>query len=299
MADQLIAVTGATGNIGGRLAVRLAAEGASQRLLVRDPSRAPRLPGAELAVVDSYSDGARMRASLAGVSTLFLVSGRESANRISHHVAAIDAAIDAGVERIVYLSFLAAAPEATFTFARDHWVTEQYLGRRAAENGVQWTALRDSFYHQALVAWVGADGVIRGPAGDGVVATVSHDDVADVATAVILDEDAERHDRTTYDVTGPALLSLAAAAAELSRATGRAITYQPETIEEAYASRAQYQAPRFEVDGWVTSYAAIAAGEMAVVSDVVERFAGRPAQSFRGWLSANPRAWAHLVLTAG
>ena len=43
-AEAMLAVTGATGQIGGRVAVRLALLGLPQRLIVRDPSRAPRLP---------------------------------------------------------------------------------------------------------------------------------------------------------------------------------------------------------------------------------------------------------------
>lgn len=294
MAPHLIALTGATGALGGRLALRLAAEGAPQRLVVRDPSRGPRLPGAQVAVADGYADTAAMTAALQGASAMFLVSGREAPDRVAQHVAAIDAAVAAGVGQVVYLSFLGAAPACTFTLGRDHWMTEQYLGRRAAENGMRWTALRSSLYHQGWVRWVGADGVLRGPAGTGRVASVSHDDLADVATAVLLDGHPEHHDRTTYDVTGPALLDLDEVAAEISAATGRSVTYYPETVDEAYESRARFHAPRFEVDGWVTSYTAIASGELAVVSDTVGRFAGRPAQTFHDWLAANPQEWQGL-----
>ena len=38
--------------------------------------------------------------------------------------------------------------------------------------------------------------------------------------------------------------------------------FEDETVEQAYASRAHYGAPQFEVDGWVSSYLAIARGEM-------------------------------------
>ena len=290
MTPSLIAVTGATGQLGGRLAVRLAAEGARQRLIVRDPSRAPTLPGAEVAVVGSYADGTRMRTALDGVDALFLVSGREAADRVAQHVAAIDAAVDAGVRRIVYVSFLGASPDATFSLARQHSATEQHI----RSTGLRFTFLRDSFYHAIFPHLVGDDGVIRGPAGDGRVASVAHDDVADVATAVLLDERAEVHDGQAYDVTGPDTISMADAAAQLSRATGRAIRYRPETVEEAYASRAPYGAPDFEVEGWVTSYMAIDAGDLAVVSPTVERLTARPSQSFAAWLDANPVAWSHL-----
>lgn len=299
-ADGLIAVTGASGRLGSRLAFRLAAEGARQRLVVRDPARAPRLsdgralPECEVAVADGFHDTAAMRAAFEGVRTVFLVSAREVPDRVAQHTAMIDAAAAAGVERVVYTSFAGAAPDAVFTFARDHWHTEQHLADVAARTGLRWTVLRDNLYFHALSTFVGHDGVIRGPAADGRVAAVSHDDVADVATAVILDERPARHDGATYEVTGPQALTLDEVAATLGRAAGRDLTYHPETEEEAYASRAGYGAAPFELDGWVTSYTAIAAGELSHVSDDVGRLVGRPARSLAQWLDDYPGEWAHL-----
>lgn len=292
MDDELIVVTGASGRIGRRLAVRLAAEGAHQRLVVRAPDRAPELPGTEteVAISPGYRDVESMRAAFTGAGTVFLVSGRETADRVTEHRAAVDAAVDAGVQRIVYLSFMGAAPDATFTFARDHWATEEHI--RAS--GLRFTFLRDCFYHDLLVRLVGEDGVIRGPAGHGRVATVAHDDVADVATAVLLDERVHAHDGRAYDVTGPTAFTLGEAAQVLTHATGRAITYQPETVEEAYASRVSFGAEPWEVDGWVSSYTAIAAGEVEQTSPTVRRLSGRAAQAFGEWLAVNPQEWAHL-----
>jgi uncharacterized protein YbjT (DUF2867 family) len=59
------------------------------------------------------------------MQTLFLVPAAEAADRVERHLRGVDAAVAAGVERIVYLSFLAAAPDPTFTVARDHWATEE------------------------------------------------------------------------------------------------------------------------------------------------------------------------------
>ena len=291
MSTDLIAVTGATGQLGRRLAYRLAAEGATQRLVVRDPDRAPRLAGTEVAVTHGYSDAAGMRAALAGTHTLVLVPAHETVDRVEQHATAIDAAVAAGVERIVYVSFVGADPRATFSFARQHALTEALV----RECGLRFTLLRMSLFHSLLPRLVGTDGVIRGPAGVGRVASVAHDDVADVATAVLLDEDTEAHDGETYDVTGPELLSLADAAEHLSRATGREVTYRPETIEEAYASRAALGASAFDLEGWITSYTAIGSGELAVVSPTVERLTGREAQPFAAWLESNPAELDHLL----
>ena len=209
MTDGLIAVTAATGGMGGRVARRLAQRGVPQRPVVRDAGRAPQFAEAEVVAVPGYEAAAEPEGALDGVDTLFLVPATETADRVERHRTAVDAAMAAGVRRIVYLSFLACGPEATFTFARDHWHTEQHV--RAA--GVAFTFVRMSLYLDFLPSIVGADGVIRGPAGKGRFAPVLRDDLADVVTAVLL---GDGHDGATYDVTGPATFTLAEAAATLA-----------------------------------------------------------------------------------
>ena len=256
-----IAVTGSTGGLGGRVARLLAAAGLSQRLIVRDPSRAPELPGAEVATA-SYGDGASVEAALHGIETVLMVSAAEAQDRVSEHVAFIDAAARAGVGQLVYTSFLGAAPDATFTLARDHWATEEHLRAVQACHGLRHTILRDNLYADALPFMVGADGVIRGPAGQGRLAAVARDDVADVATAVLLAP--AEHVGRTYQLTGPQALTLAEVAATITEVTGRTVTFHDETVDEAYASRAGYGAPAWQVDAWVSTYTAIAAGELVV-----------------------------------
>jgi NAD(P)H dehydrogenase (quinone) len=282
-----LAVTGVTGGLGGRVARRLADRGVAQRLVVRDPTRAPELPGAEVVPAD-YGDGEAMRRALDGVDTLFLVSASEAFDRVQLHTGAVDAAVAAGVQRIVYTSFLACSADATFTFARDHWHTEEHL----RQTGVRHTFLRDSLYLDFVPLFVGGDGVIRGPAGDGRVAAVARDDIADVAVAVLL---GDGHDGRTYHLTGPAAFTLQQAAEELSRVSGRTITYHAETLEEAYASRAGYGAPHWEVTGWVTTYVAIAVGDLEVVSDDVASLAGHPPMDLAEFLRRNPDSYRHLV----
>jgi uncharacterized protein YbjT (DUF2867 family) len=259
----------------------------AQRLIVRDPARAPALPGAEVARA-AYGDPEALRRALDGVDTLLLVSASETLGRVALHTGAVDAAVAAGVRRIVYASFLACSPDATFTFARDHWHTEEHIRR----TGVRHTFLRDSLYLDMFPLFAGADGVIRGPAGDGRVAGVARDDIADVAVAVLL---GDGHDGRVYDLTGPAAFTMREAAEELSKAAGRTVGYHAETLDEAYASRAGYGAPDWEVTGWVTTYAAVATGELDVVSDTVERVAGHPPMDLAEFLRRNPDSYRHLV----
>lgn len=121
-----VAVTGATGLLGAKVARRLAERGERQVLLARDPSRTPTLTGVEVRRAD-YSDSEDTRRALTGVDTLLMVWASETPDRVERHLAFIDAASAAGVGHVVYTSFQGAAPAATFTLARDHWATEEHL----------------------------------------------------------------------------------------------------------------------------------------------------------------------------
>ncbi len=211
-----------------------------------------------------------------------MVSGSEAPDRLAHHLSFVDGAVQARIAHLVYTSFVGAGPDSTFTLARDHWATEEYI----KASGLSYTFLRDNIYADFMPMMIGEDNVIRGPAGDGRAAIVAQDDIADVAAAVLVDP--ARHSGRTYDLTGPTALTLAEIAAILSAATGQDISYHPETLEEAYASRARYGAPGWQVDAWVSSYTAIAAGELSAVSVDVEAVTGHPATALQDLLRRDP-----------
>jgi NAD(P)H dehydrogenase (quinone) len=284
----VIAVTGASGALGGRVAALLAEQGVPQRLVVRDAARAPRIQGATVADGASYADGDAMRRAFEGADTVFLVSAAEDEHRVDLHRNAVDAAVAAGVGRIVYTSFFAAAADCTFTFGRDHFHTEEHI--RATP--LAWTFLRDNIYLDYIPLFAGADGVIRGPAGDGRVAAVAREDIAAAAAAVLT---SEGHDGASYGMTGREAFTMAEAAERVARAAGRPVTYVMETLEEARASRAPSGAPAWEIEGWVTTYSSIAAGELETVTGDIERLTGRKPITLDEFLRDNPGSYRHLV----
>jgi NAD(P)H dehydrogenase (quinone) len=278
-AQTALAVTGSTGRLGSRVARALSRLGVDQRLVVRDPSKAPALPGSHIVTAD-YSDGAGVRTTLTGAHTVFMVSASETPDRVQQHITFIDAAVAAGVQRIVYVSFFGASPTAIFTLGRDHWATEEHL----RSVGVAHTILRDNIYADFTPHFIGTDGSIRGPAGDGRVVVVAQADIAEVAVAVLTSNGA--YDGRTLNLTGPEALTMNEIAAILSDHLGRTVYYIPETIDEAYASRASYGAPQWQVDGWVSTYTAIAAGELATVSEDIPEVTGHPAMTLKQVLEA-------------
>ncbi|MGL5249024.1 MAG: SDR family NAD(P)-dependent oxidoreductase, partial [Brooklawnia sp.] len=72
----------------------------------------------------------------------------------------------------------------------------------------------------------------------------------------------------------------------ITEVTGRVVSFHNETIEEAYESRLAWEAPQWQYDAWVSTYTAIAAGELIPVSDAVERITGTPAESLRTFLTS-------------
>lgn len=301
--DRLVVLTGADGRLGTRLAFRIAAAGGQQRLLVTGRGATPRLPDgsplpeAEVVAIASDADPRSLTRAFEGAHAVFLVPSGVRPGRLEKHRAAVDAAVLAGVRHVVYVSSIGAGPEAVASAARDDWLTEEYL--RGTD--LRWTMLRTSMFHRTLTFAVydesygsGQDTVLRAPAGNGRVASVSHDDVADVATAVLLDEDPRRHAGRTYQLTGPEALSLDEVAAALTRAVGRTVRYVPQTVEQARALF--YRSTATEVEDWITQCQAIEAGVLAQPSPDVGYLAGRRARSLEAWLDDYPTEWAHLRL---
>lgn len=149
-----------------------------------------------------------------------------------------------------------------------------------------------NLYLDFLPLMVTGHGAIEGPAGDGRGAFVTRDDITEVIARLLADGG---HDGETHDITGPAAFTLAEAAATMSAAAGKSITFLDQTVEEAYASRAVHGAPDWQVEAWVTTYTAIAEGEIAVVTHTVPRFTGHPATSLADYLGAHPDALDHVT----
>jgi len=282
--SDLIAVTGATGHLGLRVVRHLADLGAPMRLVVRDAARAPDVEGAEVAVAD-FADRDALTRALRGADAMLFVSAHEGPGRVALHLGVVDAIARSGVRRVVYTSFLGASPHASFTFARDHALTERAL----RESGVEFTALRDGLYGDVAPLLV-QDGAIRGPAADGRVAWVAREDIARTAAAVLT---TEGHAGQIYDLTGPEAITLAQTAAVLEEVAGVPVRYEEETVEEARASRSY--AEDWEIDGWVGTYVAIATGEIGVTSHSVEHLTGRRPWTLRELLHAEPELIAPLT----
>lgn len=280
-----LAITGSSGNIGGMVARHLSTRGLPLILPLRNSAKAPNLTNCE-ARRFAYGDLELAKQALNGVDVLFMVSASESPLREQEHLTLVQAASEAGVKHIVYLSFAQAALDSTFTLARTHAVTENAI----RQTNMRYTFLRDNFYSEMMATIADADGIIAGPADEGRVVCVLQRDVAQAAANIIADIACynHHHDNQTYTLTSSQSLSFAEIAAVLTEITGKPHCYHNETVEEAFASRkAEYSdTSDWQIEAWVSTYTAIAKGELATVSDDLPQLLGRAPLSFEDVVKA-------------
>ena len=161
---------------------------------------------------------------------------------------------------------------------------------------MKYTFVRDNFYSELIARLADDEGVICGPAEQGRVACVAQRDVAQAVANIMADIAAggTQHQGRTYTLTGSQALSMEDVARILTTCTGRPHRFHNETMTEAFASRraAYPDTPDWENAAWVSTYTAIAKGELAQVSQDLPRLIGRAPLTFEQVVRelANPGA---------
>ena len=127
----MIIVTGATGQLGTLVVEQLLARVPADQVgvSVRDPDKARALRDQGVRVRrGDYTDADSLAVAFEGVSTVLLVSaGSTGHDAVAQHRTAIQAAVTAGAERIVYTSHMGADPASPFPPMPDHAATEELL----------------------------------------------------------------------------------------------------------------------------------------------------------------------------
>ncbi|MBH0238752.1 SDR family oxidoreductase [Methylobrevis albus] len=268
-------VTGAGGHFGRRVVDLLLEKGGATIVAgSRDPGKLAGLgaAGAELRKAD-FDDAASLDAAFAGVDRLLIVSTDalgQPGLRLAQHRAAVDAAVRAGVQHIVYTSMPQPEPGNPVLFAPDHYGTEQAI----EASGIPFTILRNSWYVENLYGVLPgllASGTWYTSAGDGRTAFVSRDDLAAAAAAALRDPPAGN---VRLTLTGTAALTNREIAAVVTDVFGKPVTVVDVDDAALAAGMAAAGLPDFLIPLLVSFDANTRAGGLAEVTDAIERLTG-------------------------
>lgn len=273
-----IVITGATGQLGRHAveallernvpAADIVAAGRSVEKLADFAQRGVRVKAMD------YADAQSVAAALKGASKVLLISGSEVGQRVEQHRTVIEAAKAEGVELLAYTS-IANADTTGMLLAAEHQATEAIL----RESGVPFVLLRNGWYLENYTDQLPgtlAQGGLAGSAGEGKVSAASRADYAHAAAAVLV---AEGQAGRVYELGGDNAFSMADLAAEITAATGKAITYQDLPAPEYAGMLAGFGVPEAFAEILADSDLGIARGDLLVSTGDLRRLIGRPATS--------------------
>ena len=226
----MIVISGAAGHLG-----RLVVAGLLEKLPAEQIVAATRRPetladlatrGVQVRPAD-FDEPDSLPTAFAGADRLLLISTDAVGARVAQHKAAVEAAVSAGVNHLVYTSVLHAG-STRLRLAADHKATEEII----TASGLPHTFLRNSWYTEMYEqrARSGAEsGIIVGGAGQGRVASASRADYAAAAVAVLT---LDGTPNPTYELSGDVAWSFPELAAEVSRISGREVGYRDVPVAE-------------------------------------------------------------------
>lgn len=219
MTDPIL-VTGATGDIGGKLVDLLQAGGADFTVMCRRQEQIDKFERRGIkAVYGDFDRPATLLDAMQGVATLFLLTLPAPAQR-QHGRDAVDMAVRAGVQRIVHLGAQDADLDSPVPWAAAPAETDQLI----RQSGLRWTLVQPTAFMQNIgqSAATIQRGFLPQTTGDGVAGWIDTGDIARVAHTVLT---SDGHDEKSYVLTGPQLLSVPAIATILGNVLGRRIRY--------------------------------------------------------------------------
>jgi uncharacterized protein YbjT (DUF2867 family) len=269
----MILVSGATGTIGSEVTRLLSGRAEAVRVMTRNPYTATFPNGIEV-VRGDFDESDSLRASAEGVTTVFLLTA--PGDWVPRHdKAMLDAAVAAGVTKVVKLSAIGADT----TKGSWHLPGEEAL----QAGGLAWTILRPAGFMSNALGWaqaIRAGQPVANRTGTGAQSPIDPRDVAEVAVKALLSAE---HDGRIYTLTGPECLSVPDQVAQLADALGHAVETIDIDIEEARRQMLDAGIHPSVVAVAVAGQEYVRAGHAAVLTGDAERVLNRPPRTFRDW----------------
>ncbi|MEO3868911.1 NAD(P)H-binding protein [Nonomuraea sp. B12E4] len=282
----MIIITGGTGQLGSQIVDRLIRRVPAGQVgvSVRDTDRAGDLAARGVRVRrGDFTDRRSLAKAFEGATQVLIVSTNQTGEAaVAQHVAAIEAARDAGARRILYTSHQGATEDSVFAPMPDHAASERHLSK----TGTPFTALRNGFYASTVRRLLGRaleTGELIAPA-DGPVSWTTHADLAEAAAIILADEG--RFDGPTPPLTAPVALDLQDIAGIITELTGRTIRRVVADDATWTATLIGHGVPADQADMLLGMFRAARRGEFATTGPELENLLQRAATPVRTILEA-------------
>lgn len=277
-----ILVTGATGTVGRNVVEQLLTRGADVGALVRDTAKA-NLPAGVATVQGDLLDIDAVRGALSGVSTLFLLNAVVP-DEFTQALIVLNAAREAGIERIVYLSVI----HADVSVNVPHFAGKFGVERMIERMGMAATILRPAYFMQndlTVRDVVREHGIYPMPVGAKGLAMVDARDIGEVAALELI-----RRERAAtplpldrINLVGPDTLTGPGLAAIWSEVLGRPVAYPGDDIAGFERNLRQFMPGWMAYDMRLMGERFLTDGMVPEAGDVERLTAllGRPLRSYR------------------
>ncbi|GCC51294.1 NmrA family transcriptional regulator [Chryseotalea sanaruensis] len=156
------------------------------------------------------------------------------------------------------------------------------------QNAINWTIVRASWFNQNFSESIFLDPILAGhvalPRAEALEPFTDADDIADVVVKCLLNDE---HNKQTYELTGPRLMTFKEVISEIAKATERDITFQALSLDEYTQMLRQYHVPEDHI--WLANYlfTEVLDGRNASVKNDIEKVLGRKAKDFSEYVKAN------------
>ena len=272
----VIAVTGASGKLGGATIRLLLQRGAAPKgivAVVRDPRKVADLAAQGVQVrPGDYTDPQSLESAFRGAEKLLFISSTAlGEERLLHHRNVVNAARAAAVAHIIYTSVIKPSADAKFAASPGHFHTEALI----RETGIPYTFFRNNLYLDLIPLMFGQalqTGALAHNGGDGRIGFVARDDIADALAAVLTKGE---HTNREYPITAVTPYNLTDVASALSKASDKSVTYKAIPSEEFRKILEAGGLPAPIIAMTVALGDAIRAGEFAAGSTELQRLLGR------------------------
>jgi uncharacterized protein YbjT (DUF2867 family) len=277
-----ILVTGATGNVGRHVVDQLVQRGAPVRVLVRNPAKADFPAGVDV-VQGELLDVDALRGAFDGVSTLFLLNAVVP-DEFTQALVALNAARDAGVDRVVYLSVI----HSDLYVNVPHFAGKFGVERMIERMGFSATILRPAYFMDNDVTVkdvVLGYGAYPMPIGAKGLAMIAARDIGEIAAIELI----LRHDAAgplplaRLNLVGPDTLTGADVAAIWSDVLRRPIAYGGDDAAGFERNLRQFMPAWMAYDMRLMSERFLTDGMVPEAGDVERliRLLGRPLRTYR------------------